>query len=140
MSFLSQLFKKKIDKILCFVLFKKKKEEEKRNKLFKDFQRQDDINFKSNSILKPEENKFSKMIKKKGYHFSKRKFQIPNFKLQISNFKFQMSKKKKKSFSKDYTNQPKFFFLKREIQIIQIKKLERKIIHLKTTKQQSTHN
>ena len=80
------------------------------------------------------------MIKNKGYHFSKRKFQIPNFKLQISNFKFQMSKKKKKSFSKDYTNQPKFFFLKRKIQIIQIKKRERKIIHLKTTKQQSTHN
>ena len=96
LSFLSQLLKKKFEKILCFVLyfylffFKK---EEKRNKLFKDFQRQDDINFKSNSILKPDENKFSKMIKEKGYHFSKRKFQIS---------------KKKNLFRKNYKNKQGF--------------------------------
>ena len=123
-----------------FVFFFFRKQKNKKEKTFQRFSKTVDINFNRNSILKQEENKFSKMIKNKGYHFSKRKFQIPNFKLQISNFKFQMSKKKKKSFSKDYTNQPKFFFLKREIQIIQIKKRERKIIHLKTTKQQSTHN
>ena len=92
------------------------------------------------SALKQEENKFSKMIKNKGYHFSKRKFQIPNFKLQISNFKFQMSKKKKKIFFKGQQKSIKVFFLKREIQIIQIGKRERKIIHLKTTEQQSTHH
>ena len=96
LSFLSQLLKKKFEKILCFVLyfyFYFFLKEEKRNKLFKDFQRQDDINFKSNSILKPEENKFSKMIKEKGYHFSKRKFQIS---------------KKKNLFRKNYKNKQGF--------------------------------
>ena len=79
------------------------------------------------------------MTKNKGYHFSKRKFQILDSKLQISNFKFQKKKKKKKKF-KGLQKLIRVFFLKREIQIIQIKKRKRKIIHLKTLEQQSTHH
>ena len=96
-EFSQSTLKKKIweNSLFCslflFIFFFKK--EEKRNKLFKDFQRQDDINFKSNSILKPDENKFSKMIKEKGYHFSKRKFQIS---------------KKKNLFRKNYKNKQGF--------------------------------
>ena len=43
--------------------------------------------------MKPEENKFSEMIKEKGYHFSKRKFQIS---------------KKKNLFRKNYKNKQGF--------------------------------
>ena len=48
------------------------------------------------------------MIKNKGYHFSKSKFQIQNFKFRVSNFKG-----KKKIFFKGLKS-IKVFFLKRE--------------------------
>ena len=65
-------------------------------------------------------------------------FQKGSFKFQISSFKCQ--RRKKKIFFKGLQKSIKVFFFKREIQINQIKKRERKVIHLKTMEQQITHH
>ena len=59
----------------------------KNSKIFKDrwHQFQEKVNFEGRK------DKFSKIIKNKGSHFSKK---ISNFKFKVSNFKFQRRKKK----------------------------------------------
>ena len=112
LSWLSQLIKKRLKKN-CFVLFLKKRDEIKNEwkkkiflKIFKErrHQFQEKVNFEGRK------DKFSKIIKSKGYHFSKKisnfKLRITNFKLQISNFK----EEKIKSFSNDYKDQSRFSF------------------------------
>ena len=88
--------------------------EKKNSKIFKDrwHQFQEKVNFEGRK------DKFSKIIKNKGSHFSKK----------ISNFK-----EEKKIFFKGLQKSIKVFFLKGEIQIKE--KKERKITHLKIVEQ-----